>query len=114
MNLILTLASLFLVQASRNAYCENNGVKKTHMRGSAIYQGDIMLLADCYNYGEDGCPKKLQVPSAYDEIFRKCKHDYDDENDESAYKWYRCNELNGLTEWQDTFRSKGWTCDEIH
>jgi hypothetical protein len=113
MNLIFTLTSLFIVQASRNAYCENNGAKKTHMRGSALYT-DIMYVADCYNYGEDGCPKNLEIPSAYDAIFRQCKRDYVDENDEIAYKWYRCDEPNRLFEWQEIFRSKGWTCDEIH
>jgi hypothetical protein len=113
MKLILTLASLFLVQAGENAYCENNGAKKTYMRGSAL-SDDIIQVANCYNYCKDGCPKELEIPSAYDDIFHKCKHDYDDENDERAYKWYRCDEPNRLTEWQDIFRSKGWTCDEIH
>ncbi|KXN66542.1 hypothetical protein CONCODRAFT_11587 [Conidiobolus coronatus NRRL 28638] len=114
MNLILTLTSLVLVQASRNAYCENNGAKKTHMRGSAIYDGDIIIFADCYNYGEDGCPIKLEKPSDYDAIFSKCKHEFDSEDGEIAYKLYMCDEPNRLFEWQDIFRSKGWTCDEIH
>jgi hypothetical protein len=113
MNLILALASLFLVQASGSANCEDNGAKKTYMRGSALYT-DIMFMADCYNYGEDGCPKKLQIPSTHDEIFRKCEHSYESEDDERVYKYYICDEPNRLFEWQEIFRSKGWTCDEIH
>jgi hypothetical protein len=112
MNLILTLASLFLVQASGSANCEDNGAKKTHMRGSALYT-DIMFMADCYNYGEDGCPKKLEIPSSSDEIFSQCKHEHENEDDDISYKWYRCDEPDRLFEWQEIFSSKGWTC-QIH
>jgi hypothetical protein len=113
MKFILTFVVLTFAQALQPPFCEINGPKKTHYRGSALYE-DMMLVADCYNYRSDSCPQSLEVPSSDDPIFQKCKHNQDSESGGKEFHIYRCDEFDNLFDWQSLFRSKGWDCDDIH
>ncbi|KXN65130.1 hypothetical protein CONCODRAFT_13392 [Conidiobolus coronatus NRRL 28638] len=113
MNLI-TLISLTLVQASIAHNCVSNGAKKTLYRGTGFNYDNTVVVADCYNFGDDECPYNLEIPSTDDDIFKKFKHSHDDIIDRIVYRWYKCDDLDRLLDWQDIFRANGWTCDKIH
>jgi hypothetical protein len=113
MNIILILNSLIFIEAFESPLCKINRVKKIHYRGYGLYE-DMMLAADCYNYGADGCPKKLKIPPSNDPIYQKCKHSDDSQSAGVEYKNHRCDQFDYLSDWLDVFRSKGWKCDDIH